>query len=125
MQWLDIKIWLESSTGLDRDALHIYGALAIQFSLALFFQRRLASPWPWLIVVAAALANEYFDYQRVGASEAAMALFQKEAYHDIWNTLLVPTALMFVARFWPRWMTGKPIENRTSNTVKVRSEPAV
>lgn len=103
-------MWLESTTGLERDALHIYCALVIQFSLSLFFRRGLGSPWPWIIVLVVAVTNEYLDYQRVGESEASILFFKEEAFRDMWNTMLIPTVLMLIARFWPRWMTGKPIK---------------
>ncbi|MEP3226016.1 MAG: hypothetical protein ABJO01_08575 [Parasphingorhabdus sp.] len=107
MEWLDVKIWLESETGLDRDALHIYGALFIQFLLAAFFRRSIGSIWPWFAVLLAAIANEYLDYQRVGETEASIALFQAEGLRDMWNTMVIPTALMIIARYWPNWMVGK------------------
>ncbi len=125
MLWLDIKIMLENVTGLDRDALHIYGALAIQFSLALFFRRSLGSLWPWTVVLAAALANEYLDYQRLGLSKAPEALLRQEAYHDLWNTMLIPTVLMLIARFWPTWMIGKSTEIDGVHTNGLQSETAV
>lgn len=124
MEWIEIKIWLESSSGLARDALHIYGALAIQLSLSLFFPRALASPWPWIAVLIAALSNEYVDFQQAGASEAAIAFAKKEAYHDLWNTMLIPTVLMFIARFWPRWMTGKPMAENVTHASKPHSKTA-
>lgn len=103
-----MKFWLESVTGLDRDALHIYCALAIQLGFALLFRRRLGSVWPWLAVLAAATVNEYLDFQYVGDSEAAILAFKEESFRDMWNTMLLPTVFLFIARFWPRWMTGKP-----------------
>lgn len=108
MEWLEIKMWLVSTTGLDRDALHIYCALVIQLFCALFFRRRLASLWPWIAVLIIATINEYLDYQHVGESEASILHFQAEAYRDMWNTMLLPTVLTLIARFWPQWMTGKP-----------------
>ncbi|MEH6758541.1 MAG: hypothetical protein V7676_13665 [Parasphingorhabdus sp.] len=113
MQWIDIKIWLESSSGLDRDALHIYSALAIQLSFSLFFRRALGSPWPWIAVLVAELANEYVDLQHGGSSEAAIAIGRAASYHDMWNTMIMPTVLMVIARFWPRWMTGKVLNAKT------------
>ncbi|QTD55885.1 hypothetical protein [Parasphingorhabdus cellanae] len=125
MQWLEIKIWLESTTGLDRDVLHIYGAIAIQFGLALFFRRSLASPWPWLAVLIAAAANEYLDYQRVGDSPASIALFQAEGYKDMWNTMLIPTFLLLVARFWPSWIAGKSKDMDRSIQAKIREKETI
>lgn len=122
MQWLEIKIWLESATGFDRDALHIYGAVIIQFGLALFFRRSLASPWPWIAVLIVALANEYFDYQRVGESANSKAIFQTEGYKDMWNTMLIPTFLLLVARIWPTWMIGKSKKLDRSAAATVREK---
>lgn len=123
MEWLEIKIWLISTTGLDRDALHIYCALVIQLFCALFFRRRLGSIWPWIAVLIIATINEYLDYQRVGTSEASILLFQAEAYRDMWNTMLLPTILTLIARFWPWWMVRKPEEKKTSRFDKLWSEP--
>ncbi len=107
MEWLDIKIWLEHTTGFDRDALHIYGAVVIQFCVALFFRRSLASPWPWVAVFVTAIANEYVDYQRAGDTEVSKAIFKAEGYKDMWNTMIIPTALLLIARYLPGWMIGR------------------
>jgi hypothetical protein len=90
-------------TGLERDALHIYVALIIQLASAALLRRSLASPWPWLIVLAVALANEWLDIFRddlVEDWEKAGSL------HDLWNTMLLPTLLLAAARFAPRLLTG-------------------
>ncbi len=108
MNWLEIKIWLEATSGLDRDALHIYGAVGIQLLFALFFKRSLASLWPWLFAFAAALANEYVDFQQAGTNEASIAIYKDESIHDLWNTMLLPTGLLLIARFWPKWLVGVP-----------------
>ncbi|MEP2101763.1 MAG: hypothetical protein ABJP02_09660 [Parasphingorhabdus sp.] len=125
MQWLEIKMWLESSTGLDRDVLHIYGAVVIQFGLALFFRRSLASPWPWIAVFIAAAANEYFDYQRVGESAESIALFRAEGYKDMWNTMVIPTFLLLVARFWPTWIAGKTVDRELATANQTQKKEAV
>ena len=59
MDWFEFKNWLELSTGLDRDSLHIYAGVGVQLAMAFLLRRSLASPIPWLFVVAVALANEY------------------------------------------------------------------
>ena len=127
MDWHVIKIWMESTTGLDRDALHIYCALAIQLPFALFFRRRLGSVWPWIAVLTAGIVNEYLDYQYIGDDDAAIMSFREEALRDMWNTMLLPTVLLFIARFWPQWMTGKPkktqsAKNRSSYASAVHPE---
>ncbi len=86
----------------------------IQFLLAPFFRRALASPWPLLGVLIAALANEYLDYQRITENPVLINLAQDEAYQDMWNTMLIPIGLMLVARYFPNWLTGRRIEAEPS-----------
>ncbi len=97
-----IKAAIATWTELERDALHIYAAILIQLGSAALLRRTLASPWPWLVVLAFALANEWLDVHRdnlIEEWEKAAAL------HDLWNTMLLPTLLLLVARFAPRLMT--------------------
>jgi hypothetical protein len=94
-----IKAAVAAWTGLERDALHVYAAVIIQLGSTALLRRTLASPWPWLIVLGFALANEYLDMHNdnlVEDWEKAAAL------HDLWNTMLLPTLLMLVVRFAPR-----------------------
>lgn len=107
MDWFEIKNWLELSTGLDRDSLHIYAGVGVQLMFALFSRRSLASPVPWLFVAAAALANEYYDYSLVPESQNSEPVYFDEALSDIWNTLLLPSTLLVIARYWPTWLTGR------------------
>lgn len=107
MEWYEIKIWLENTLELDRDALHIYGAIGIQLTSALIFRRSLASPWPWIVTLLAILLNEYADLQRAGDTEASIAMYREASIHDIWNTMLLPTALLLMARFMPRLLTDQ------------------
>ncbi|MEO9601233.1 hypothetical protein [Parasphingorhabdus sp.] len=107
MQWYEIKIWLEQFSGLDRDSLHIYAGVAIQLVVALFCRRSLASPIPWLFVVAIALANEYYDSFFVPDMLIRNRLYFDEAVRDMWNTLLLPSLFLVIARFFPNWLTGK------------------
>ncbi|HEX8468523.1 MAG TPA: hypothetical protein VF620_12035 [Allosphingosinicella sp.] len=100
-----IKAAVAAWTGLDRDALHIYVALIIQLASAALLRRTLASPWPWLIVLAFALANEWLDIFRddlVEDWEKAGSL------HDLWNTMLLPTLLLLVSRFAPGLLAAPP-----------------
>ncbi|WP_373491976.1 hypothetical protein [Parasphingorhabdus sp.] len=107
MDWFEIKNWLELSTGLDRDSLHIYAGVGVQLFVALILRRSLASPVPWLFVVVAALANEYYDYMGLPESFGDAPKFFDEAVSDVWNTLLLPSLFLVIARFWPTWLTGK------------------
>jgi hypothetical protein len=106
MQWFEIKNWLELSTGLDRDSLHIYAGVAVQLAVAVIFRRSLANPIPWMFVVVVALANEYYDYSHIPVTMNASQETYDEAVRDIWNTLLLPSALLVIARFYPNLLTG-------------------
>lgn len=102
MDWEAIKTAVALWTGLERDALHIYAAILIQIAAAALLRRTLASPWPWLVVLVFALANEWLDLHRDDLIED----WEKgSSLHDLWNTMLVPTILALLARFAPR-LTG-------------------
>lgn len=117
MQWFEIKNWLELSTGLDRDSLHIYAGVAVHLAVAVIFRRSLANPIPWLFVVIVALANEYHDYSRIPVTMNASQETYDEAVRDIWNTLLLPSVLLVVARFYPNLLTG--MSNRSASAEKL------
>lgn len=108
-----MKLWLESLLNLDKDALHIYGALLVQLMTAILLRRSLASPLPWIAALAVAFLNEYLDFQQAGPSERSIALYREAALHDIWNTLLLPTGLFLIARFWPGLLTSQKTERRS------------
>ncbi|WP_339827635.1 hypothetical protein [uncultured Parasphingorhabdus sp.] len=115
MQWYELKNWMELSTGLDRDSLHIYAGVGVQLTAALFCRRSLASLIPWLCVAAVALGNEYSDYIFIAEVLVEKQIYYDEAIRDIWNTLLLPSTLLLIAKFWPHWLTGKVDINRNSD----------
>jgi hypothetical protein len=97
-----VKSAIATWSGLERDALHIYAAILLQIGSAALFRRSLASPLPWLAVLAAALANEALDMRRDGLFEEWE---RAAALHDLWNSMLVPTILLLLVRFAPRLVT--------------------
>lgn len=107
MQWFEFKNWLELSTGLDRDSLHIYAGVGVQLAVSFVIRRSLASPIPWLFVAAVALANEYYDHAFVPVTLYGHQEIFDETVRDIWNTLLLPSVLLLIAKFRPIWLTGK------------------
>ena len=108
MNWFEIKNWLELFTGLDRDSLHIYAGVAVQLVVAVVLRRSVASPIPWLFAAVVALGNEYSDYTSATVTLGVRQELYDEAVRDIWNTLLLPSVLLLIARFRPQWLTGTP-----------------
>ena len=104
MDWYGFKLSLEQVSGLDMDALHVHAGVLIQIFAALLLRRSLRSPWPWLLVLSAALANEYYDLTLETWPDRAEQW--GESIKDVWNTMLLPTALMLLARFVPGLLTG-------------------
>lgn len=102
MDWSDLKQWLSLATGLDNDALHIYAALAIQLGVAWLFRQSLAHPVPWLAVLAALLVNEALDLYIPGGPIEQWQI--DGGIQDLWNTMLLPTLLLFAARAAPHVM---------------------
>jgi hypothetical protein len=99
MDWHDIKLWLSGSSGLDMDALHVHFGVLAQVAVALLLRRRLSSLWPWLVVAAVAVGNEVYDYRyEVWPTREEQFL---ESVKDVWNTMLLPTVLLLLARFLP------------------------
>ncbi|MGZ8285469.1 MAG: hypothetical protein ACXWUZ_06755 [Allosphingosinicella sp.] len=104
MDWEQVKAAISLWTELERDALHIYAAILLQIGSAALLRRNLASPLPWLAVLAAALFNEVLDAYRDGLVEPWE---RAAALHDLWNTMLVPTVLALLVRFAPRLTSPK------------------
>ncbi len=104
MDWEAVKAAVALWTGLERDALHIYAAMLLQIGSAAVLRKSLASPVPWLVVLAFALLNEGLDIYRDRIFEDWE---EGAALHDLWNTMLAPTLLLLLVRFAPRLMVGK------------------
>ena len=102
MDWYQVKQSVVLFTGLDMDALHVHVGILAQVGVALLMRRSLASLWPWLVLLAAALANEYYDLTyEIWPADARERQYM-ESVRDVWNTMLMPTLLLFLCRFAPR-----------------------
>lgn len=98
MDWQQIKETIAVWTDLERDALHIYAALIAQVGSALILRRSLAHWAPWLFVLLLALANEVLDMY----GDSLVEQWEHDAaLHDMWNTMLLPSLLLLLARFAP------------------------
>jgi hypothetical protein len=97
MTYLDFKILIEQYTGLERDALHIHGAILLYIVAMAVFRQSRRSRFPWLVVLAAELLNEGHDLRINLPGEPAWAI--AESLKDLWNTMLWPTVLLLVGRY--------------------------
>ena len=103
--WYQIKTFIEHAIGFSHDALHVIVGVVIQLGIAALFRRSLRSVWPWLIVLALELGNEWVDLAierwPVPAEQYG------EGMKDILLTMALPTLLLLVARFRPRWLVSR------------------
>ena len=102
MDWYQVKEAIEIFTGLDMDALHVHVGILVQIGVALLLGRTVASPWPWLAVLALAVGNEAYDLAYETWPDAERERQLMEGVRDIWNTMLMPTLLLILARWMPR-----------------------
>ena len=107
MDWHRLKIWMETGSGLDMDALHVHAGVLGLILVALMLRRPLSSLWPWLVMLAAALTNEVYDlnYEVWPPDDRGRQI--GEGVRDLWNTMLLPTMILLVARYYPRLFTGR------------------
>lgn len=91
------KLFLMGLTGLSKDALHIYVALAIFFGSCLILNWKVRQWEPWLLVLFFTLLGEFFDIQ--GALNKSQEIQLWGNWHDVWNSMLAPTVLMLLNRF--------------------------
>lgn len=105
MNWIGLKAELVGLIGLDRDALHVYAAVAFQLVVAGVTRRSLASFAPWLAVAGVELVNESADYFLEVWPDRALQ--QAGGLHDLVNTMLMPTVLLIASRYAPHVLTEK------------------
>jgi hypothetical protein len=99
MDWHQLKEWITAASGLDMDALHVHAGVFCQIAVALVLRRRLSSLWPWVVVAVIAVANEVYDYTYEVWPTREEQFF--ESVKDVWNTMLLPSVLMVLARWAP------------------------
>ena len=91
-----IKMTIIMTTGLSRDALHIYFGLAVFLLTAAVLRKPLRSYVPWLAVWAMALFGELLDMRD---DFGFYGYWRWDAgVHDVLNTLFWPSVLMLLAR---------------------------
>ena len=105
MDWWLMKAWVEETTGLNMDALHVHAGILAQLFFALILRRSIGSVWPWLLLLAAQIGNEWWDltYEIWPTRDKQWA----ESIRDTWNTMLLPTLLLVLSRYAPGLLVRK------------------
>jgi hypothetical protein len=91
-----IKLAVMGLTGLSRDSLHLHIGLLTMVLAAVVSRRTLASPLPWLAVLAVACLAEAWDLRDDFAGRGSLRW--GASLHDLVNTLFWPTILLLLAR---------------------------
>lgn len=99
MDWYQIKVFISEVGGISRDAIHILAGVAIQFAVAAVLRISIRHIVPYLVVVAAALGNEWFDLHYDVWPERAEQW--AESVKDVLVTLALPTLLLLLVRRVP------------------------
>lgn len=118
MSWVEFKNYLSQVTDLDQDALHIYAALLIMLAAAAGLRRPMASVVPWLCVLVVEIVNEAVDLAEPGRAIEQWQVLG--GIQDMWNTMVLPTALFLLARFAPTLIVRRartPLPEDSSVTV--------
>ena len=84
----DIIVSIGDGTGASDSLLHVHAGLAVLLLARLVTRRSLATPVPFLVVCAAAFANEIMDRLTFGSWRVEDTSF------DVLNTLFWPFVLM-------------------------------
>ena len=123
MDWYQMKLALVEFTGLDMDALHVHAGVLVQLTIALLARRSLASPSPWLAILSAELANEWWDlhYETWPDRDQQYG----ESLKDLWNTMLLPTIMFLGARYRPSLIvSSEALASDQSEPMRISPEVA-
>ena len=106
VDWYQLKLFAEHSTGVSMDALHVIAGVAVQLLVAAVFRTSVARPLPLLAVLALAILNEANDLRIEIWPDPGMQF--GEAVKDIVLTLLVPMLIFVIARRRPKLLAQTP-----------------
>ena len=97
-----LKLYLLDLTGLSKDALHVYAGMAVFLTVRLLWRWRGGWVLAWLAALALAVTIEWLDMR--AEEQINMLQPDKEHWHDVWNTMVWPTALLLFGR----WLHPRP-----------------
>lgn len=96
-QWIAFKDVIENFLGLSSDAVHANAGTALFLFLALFVRRGRLLIVPWTILLVLELGNEWLDL-----SYSNWETSLESSVRDFFNTMTIPTVLMFLMKYRER-----------------------
>lgn len=108
--WVEAKAFAERFLGVSNDALHVIVGVVLHLAFAAIWRGSLARFWPWAMVLALQLGNEAADLAAERWPNPGEQL--GESAKDIALTMLLPTVLLMLARFWPAVLGARPEHDR-------------
>lgn len=106
--WQEMKGFVERSTDVSMDALHVIVGVLLMFGVALLMRRTVADWRPWLVVLIAGIVNEAADF--LSDPWTVPMMQYAEGFKDLAVTMLLPTAILLTARSLPRLYARKGAE---------------
>lgn len=117
IDWNQIKLFVEHTSAVDMDALHVVAGVLVLFAVSFVFRVPVSRWGPWLTVLALEILNEWNDLRVEQWPDLGMQY--GESAKDILLTMLLPTLVLTVARLKPRLLVCLPTDS------PVRSAPMV
>ena len=99
LSWYEAKLFLEHSTSVSPDALHVIAGALIFFICALLFRRPISDVRVWVALLCLNFFNEFVDLWAERWPDPARQY--GEGMKDLFLTMVVPTILLLVSRFAP------------------------
>jgi len=104
--WYQLKLFIEHASGISMDALHILVGFILFMLAARLLRTGAGSLRPWLALLLLELGNEAYDLHVERWPNLGSQL--GEGAKDILLTMALPTLLLAIARWRPRWLAPKP-----------------
>ena len=111
MAFYHLKVWIVAWSGLSRDALHIYVAIALFLLVRMMWRGGSGTIAALALVLAVALTGEWLDHQYELVN--GQVCNEAEHWHDLRNTLSAPIVLA-LALPWLRPRRAKRSETAIS-----------
>lgn len=108
--WALVKSAVEHVAGHDDDWIHVVAGPLIQLVAALVMRQSVQRIWPWLVVLALELFNEWHDL--VWDTWPNRQMQFGEGLKDILLTMALPTILLLASRHFPHWFGMNPPRRR-------------